>query len=162
MNIKLEMTKIPKKANSLKALKESGYKSIPVKDELRNNLIEKLKTGEPVFQDVLGYENTVFPEVERAILSRHNINFLGLRGQAKTRMARQLTSLLDEYIPYIKGSSITDDPFHPISRFAIDLIAEMGDDTPIEWLHRDDRYTEKLATPDVTVADLIGDADPIK
>lgn len=156
------MIKTSPKAKTLKELKESGYTSVAVKDELRNNLIKKLQSGEPVFQDVLGYENTVFPEVERAILSRHNINFLGLRGQAKTRMARQLTTLLDEYIPVVAGSPINDDPLNPISRFAQDLIAEKGDSTPIEWLHRNDRYTEKLATPDVTVADLIGDADPIK
>lgn len=156
------MTKTSNRPDTLKELKESGYKSISVKDELRNNLIKKLKAGEPVFQEVLGYENSVFPEVERAILSRHNINFLGLRGQAKTRMARQLTTLLDEYIPVVRGSAISDDPLNPISRYALDLIAEKGDDTPIDWMHRNERYTEKLATPDVTIADLIGDADPIK
>ena len=156
------MTKTSNKPDTLKKLKESGYTSFSVKDELRNNLIKKLKAGEPVFQEVLGYENSVFPEVERAILSRHNINFLGLRGQAKTRMARQLTTLLDEYIPVVRGSAISDDPLNPISRYALDLIAEKGDDTPIDWMHRNERYTEKLATPDVTIADLIGDADPIK
>lgn len=156
------MTKTSTKPDTLKKLKASGYKSSSIKDELRNNLIVKLKAGEPVFQEVLGYENSVFPEVERAILSRHNINFLGLRGQAKTRMARQLTTLLDEYIPVVRGSDISDDPLNPISRYARDLIAEKGDDTPIDWMHRDERYTEKLATPDVTIADLIGDADPIK
>ncbi len=147
---------------TLGELKKSGYKPMRIKDEIRNNLIKKLKKGEPVFQNVLGYEKTVFPEVERALLSRHNINFLGLRGQAKTRMARQLVSLLDEYIPVVTGSAVMDDPLEPISRYAADLIDEKGDDTPVEWLHRDERYTEKLATPDVTVADLIGDADPIK
>jgi len=156
------MTKTINRPDTLKKLKESGYKSISVKDELRRNLIVKLKAGEPVFQEVLGYEHSVFPEVERAILSRHNINFLGLRGQAKTRMARQLTTLLDEYIPVVRGSDIADDPLNPISRYAHDLIAEKGDNTPIDWMHRSERYTEKLATPDVTIADLIGDADPIK
>lgn len=151
-----------KLAQNLGDLKSSGYKSLKVKDEIRKNLIEKLKKGVPVFDGVLGYENTVFPQVERALLSRHNINFLGLRGQAKTRMARQLVHLLDEYIPVVEGSPINDDPLEPISRYAKDLIAEKGDKTPITWLHRDERYTEKLATPDVTVADLIGDADPIK
>jgi len=150
------------RAKTLGELKKSGYRSKNVKEELRDNLIEKLKAKEPVFEGVLGYENTVFPEVERAILSRHNINFLGLRGQAKTRMARQLVSLLDESIPTIAGSPIHDDPLSPISRYAQDRIEEMGDDTPIDWVSRDERYTEKLATPDVTVADLIGDVDPIK
>ncbi len=150
------------KAQTLGELKKSGYKSLPVKEEIRNNLVKRLKAGTPVFEGVLGYEHSVFPEVERALLSRHNINFLGLRGQAKTRMARQLIQLLDEYIPVIEGSPVNDDPLEPISRYAMDLIAEKGDQTPVTWLHRDNRYTEKLATPDVTVADLIGDADPIK
>lgn len=144
------------------ALRKAGYTSRPIKDELRANLIERLQKGEQLFPGVLGYENTVIPEMERAILSRHNILLLGLRGQAKTRMARQMTDLLDEYIPYVAGSEIHDDPFHPVSRFAQDLIAEKGDDTPITWLHRSERYSEKLATPDVSVADLIGDVDPIK
>jgi magnesium chelatase subunit I len=152
----------PVLAKTLGALKASGYTPTPVKDEIRRNLIGKLKKGEPVFDGVLGYEYSVFPEVERALLSRHNINFLGLRGQAKTRMARQLINLLDEYVPVVQGSPVCDDPMAPISRYAIDLIALHGDDTPIEWMHRKERYTEKLATPDVTVADLIGDADPIK
>lgn len=143
-------------------LKESGYISKSIKDELRHNLREKIKSGEPTFEGLHGFENTVIPEFERAILSRHNINLLGLRGQAKTRLARKMIELLDEYIPYITGSEINDDPFQPISRFAKDLILEKGDDTPISWLHRSDRFFEKLATPDVTVADLIGDVDPIK
>jgi len=147
---------------TLGALRASGYHSKSVKDELRDNLIVKLRKGEPVFTGILGYENSVFPEVERALLSRHNINFLGLRGQAKTRMARQMVDLLDEFIPAVAGSPINDDPLLPISQFAKDLIQTHGDDTPIAWIHRSDRYTEKLATPDVTVADLIGDADPIK
>lgn len=144
------------------ALKASGYKPTQVKDEIRNNLIRKITEKETTFPGILGYENTVIPDVERALLSRHNILFLGLRGQAKTRMARQMTDLLDEYIPIVAGSEINDDPFHPISRYAIDLMAEKGDDTPIAWLHRSERYGEKLATPDVSVADLIGDVDPIK
>lgn len=143
-------------------LKKSGYQSKPIKDELRDNLKKSIQAKESVFKGIHGFENTVIPELERAILSRHNINLLGLRGQAKTRLARMMVRLLDEYIPFVKGSEINDDPFHPISRFAKDSIAEHGDETPIEWLHRDERFFEKLATPDVTVADLIGDIDPIK
>ena len=150
------------KLNTLGALKQSGYISKSIKDELRDNLREKIKSGKPVFEGVHGFENTVIPEFERAILSRHNINLFGLRGQAKTRLARKMIDLLDEYIPFVAGSEINDDPLQPISRFAIDLIAEMGDETPIAWLHRSHRFSEKLATPDVTVADLIGDVDPIK
>lgn len=150
------------KLNTLGALKKSGYISKSIKDELRDNLREKIKSGKPVFEGVHGFENTVIPELERAILSRHNINLLGLRGQAKTRLARKMIELLDEYIPFVAGSEINDDPLQPISRFAKDLIAAMGDETPIAWLHRSDRFFEKLATPDVTVADLIGDVDPIK
>ena len=114
------------------------------------------------FPGILGYEDTVIPDVERAILSRHNILFLGLRGQAKTRMARLMVNLLDEYIPVVAGSEINDDPYHPVSRHARDLVAQMGDATPITWVHRDERYGEKLATPDITIADLIGEVDPIK
>jgi len=156
------MKERPENIKTLGDLKKSGYKSQSVKDEIRNNLIKKIKNGEPIFEGVLGYENTVFPEVERALLSRHNINFLGLRGQAKTRMARQITSLLDEYLPIVEGSSIQDDPLNPISRFAKEKIEELGDKTPISWVSRNERFAEKLATPDVTVADLIGDTDPIK
>ena len=151
-----------KKITSLGELKKSGYKVKSIKDELRANLIDKIKAKEKVFSGVWGYENSVIPELERAILSRHNINLLGLRGQAKTRLARLMTTLLDEYIPFVAGSEIHDDPFNPISRYAIELIKEKGDKTPISWLHRDERFYEKLATPDVTVADLIGDVDPIK
>ncbi|GAA4291739.1 MoxR family ATPase [Aestuariibaculum suncheonense] len=143
-------------------LKQSGYVSKSIKDELRDNLIQKIKHKETTFVGVHGYENTVIPELERAILSRHNINLLGLRGQAKTRLARLMLNLLDEYIPYVEGSEINDDPFHPISRYAKELIKEQGDKTPIAWLHRSERFAEKLATPDVTVADIIGDVDPIK
>jgi len=147
---------------TLGALKESGYTSKSIKDELRENLIVKIMNKETVFKGVHGYENTVIPELERAILSKHNINLLGLRGQAKTRLARLMVGLLDEYIPVVKGSEINDDPLNPISRFAIEQVNEKGDETPIFWLHRNDRFAEKLATPDVTVADIIGDIDPIK
>ncbi|MDY7395039.1 magnesium chelatase [Aureibaculum sp. 2210JD6-5] len=143
-------------------LKKAGYRSKSIKDELRDNLIEKIKLDENVFEGVWGYENSVIPELETAILSRHNINLLGLRGQAKTRLARLMVNLLDEYIPVVEGSEINDDPLRPLSRYATDLIEEKQDKTPIIWLHRDDRFYEKLATPDVTVADLIGDVDPIK
>ena len=148
--------------HTLGDLKAAGYKSISIKEELRNNLREKIKSGKPAFEGVHGFEDTVIPELERAILSRHNINLLGLRGQAKTRLARKMTELLDEYIPFVTGSEINDDPFNPISRFSKDIIAAEGDNTPISWLHRSERFYEKLATPDVTVADLIGDIDPIK
>ncbi len=147
---------------TLGELKKSGYESKSIKDELRSNLREKIKSGKPTFEGVHGFENTVIPELERAILSRHNINLLGLRGQAKTRLARKMIELLDEYIPFLTGSEINDDPLKPISRFAKDIIETKGDETPISWLHRSDRFFEKLATPDVTVADLIGDVDPIK
>ena len=148
--------------NTLGELRNAGYKSKSIKEELRDNLIAKIKNKEVTFSGVHGYEHTVIPELERAILSRHNINLLGLRGQAKTRLARLMLNLLDEYIPFVKGSEINDDPFHPISRFAIETIKEKEDHTPIAWLHRSERFAEKLATPDVTVADIIGDVDPIK
>ncbi|OQD42883.1 magnesium chelatase [Croceivirga radicis] len=147
---------------TLGALKKVGYVTKSVKDELRDNLIGKIKSKETVFEGIWGYEDSVIPELERAILSKHNINLLGLRGQAKTRLARQMLNLLDDYVPYVTGSEIHDDPFNPLSRFAKELIAEKGDDTPISWLPKEDRFYEKLATPDVTVADLIGDVDPIK
>jgi magnesium chelatase subunit I len=151
-----------KDIQTLGQLEKSGYVSKSIKDELRDNLRAKIKAGKPVFEGVHGFENTVIPELERAILSRHNINLLGLRGQAKTRLARKMIELLDEFIPIVAGSEINDDPFKPISRYAIDLIAEKGNETPIQWIHRSERFAEKLATPDVTVADLIGDVDPIK
>ena len=147
---------------TLGELRKTGYESKSIKDELRENLISKMMSNETVFKGVHGYENTVIPELERAILSKHNINLLGLRGQAKTRLARLMIGLLDEYIPVVEGSEINDDPLNPISRFAVELINEKGDETPIFWLHRNDRFAEKLATPDVTVADIIGDVDPIK
>lgn len=147
---------------TLGELKTSGYVSKSVKQEVRDNLIKSIKEKQNPFNGILGYEDSVIPDVERALLSRHNILFLGLRGQAKTRMAREMVSLLDEWIPYVAGSEINDDPFAPISQYAVETIAEKGDDTPIAWLHRSQRYGEKLATPDVSVADLIGDVDPIK
>ncbi|MFI8379846.1 magnesium chelatase [Leeuwenhoekiella sp. NPDC079379] len=143
-------------------LKKANYASRSIKDELRLNLLKNIKEGKNSFEGIHGYEYTVIPELERAILSKHNINLLGLRGQAKTRLARLMVQLLDEWVPVVEGSELNDDPLNPLSRFAIEIISEKGDDTPIEWLHRDDRFAEKLATPDVTVADLIGDVDPIK
>lgn len=151
-----------KNIKTLAQLKSAGYKFKTIKDELRANLIEKLKNKENVFEGIWGYEETVIPDLERAILAGHDVNLLGLRGQAKTRLARLMVNLLDEYIPVIEDSELNDDPLHPISRFGRDKVAELGDSTPITWLHRDERYTEKLATPDVSIADLIGDVDPIK
>jgi len=148
--------------NTIRELKEAGYRPKSIREEIRANLIKRLQQKEATFSGIIGYEDSVIPDVERALLSRHNILFLGLRGQAKTRMARQMTELLDEYIPVITGSEINDDPLQPISKYARDTIHERGDDTPIEWIHRSQRYGEKLATPDVSVADLIGDVDPIK
>ncbi len=147
---------------TLGALKASGYKPKTVKEEIRENLIKAIQQKQNPFNGILGYEDSVIPDVERALLSRHNILFLGLRGQAKTRMAREMVSLLDEWIPIVEGSEINDNPFAPISLYARDIIEEQGDTTPISWLHRSQRYGEKLATPDVSVADLIGDVDPIK
>jgi magnesium chelatase subunit I len=147
---------------TLGQLKGTGYKSKSIKEELRTNLVNKLKNKESVFSGIWGYEETVVPDLERAILAGHNINLLGLRGQAKTRLARLMVNLLDEYVPVVEGAELNDDPINPISRFGIDKIKEFGDQTPITWQHRSERYTEKLATPDVSIADLIGDVDPIK
>lgn len=147
---------------TLGELKKSGYQSKPIKEELRDNLVALIQAKKPTFEGIHGYENSVIPELERAILSKHNINLLGLRGQAKTRIARQMVNLLDEWIPVVKGSEVNDDPLEPLSRYAKDLILEMGDDTPITWLNRSERFAEKLATPDVTISDLIGDVDPIR
>jgi magnesium chelatase subunit I len=147
---------------TLGELKKSGYKPKSVKEEIRQNLVQKLQKKENAFPGIIGYEDTVIPDTERALLSRHNILFLGLRGQAKTRMARQMITLLDEFIPIVEGSEVNDSPFDPLSRYARDLVAEMGDKTPIAWIPREARYGEKLATPDVSVADLVGDIDPIK
>ena len=150
------------KIKTLKDLKSSGYISIDIKDEMIKNLKINLSKGKPTFEGIHGYEDSVIPDLERAILSKHNINLLGLRGQAKTKLARQLINLLDEWIPIISGSEINDDPFNPISHYAKNIVTKKGDNTPIDWVHRNDRFFEKLATPDVTVADLIGDIDPIK
>lgn len=147
---------------TLGELKKSGYKPRSVKEELRQNLIQHLQENKTEFEGILGYDETVIPELQTAILSRHNILLLGLRGQAKTRIARLMINLLDEFVPYVAGSELFDDPLNPISWFAKNEIKTKGDDTPILWLHRSERYTEKLATPDVTVADLVGDVDPIK
>src|SRR6201994_1009886 len=154
----MDITKI----KTLGELKKEGYHNKSVKEEIRANLIRKLRKKETTFPGILGYEDSVIPDTERALLSKHNILFLGLRGQAKTRMARQMIQLLDEWIPVVAGSEINDDPLAPISKFAVDMIAAHGDETPIQWMHRSERYGEKLATPDVSVADLIGDIDPIK
>lgn len=151
-----------KNIKTLGELKASGYQPKSIKEEIRQNLIIKLKKQETTFPGIVGYEDTVIPDVERALLSKHNILFLGLRGQAKTRMARHMTELLDEYIPSVAGSEINDDPLSPVSKFAQEEIATHADETAIHWIHRSERYGEKLATPDVSVADLIGDIDPIK
>ncbi|MEX0685368.1 MAG: sigma 54-interacting transcriptional regulator [Balneolales bacterium] len=151
----------PRPAN-LGDLKKSGWKSVSVKVEMRNNLIRKINSGSELFPGIVGYEKTVIPQLQHALLSRHDIILLGLRGQAKSRILRLLVNFLDEYLPVIKGSEINDDPYHPLSKYAKKLIEEKGDETPIAWLHRSERYAEKLATPDTSVADIIGDVDPIK
>ncbi len=143
-------------------LKNSGYNVVSVKDEIRNNLIKKMEADEVLFPGIIGYETTVIPALINSILAKHDIILLGLRGQAKTRLIRQFPSLLDEYIPVIKGSEINDNPFSPVSKFGVDQTDKFGDQTEIEWIHRSQRFSEKLATPDVTIADLIGDIDPIK
>lgn len=152
----------PTKIQTLGELREAEYHRRSVKDELRENLIRKLRNGETIFSGILGYEQSVIPQIQNAILGRHDIILLGLRGQAKSRILRLLPQLLDEYVPIVEGSELNDDPFDPVSKHARDLVSEHGDETPIAWLHRDQRYGEKLATPDTTIADLIGDIDPIK
>lgn len=147
---------------TLGELKKSGYKVLSVKDELRKNLIEKIKNRNTIFEGIVGYDNTVIPSIINSLLAKHDIILLGLRGQAKTKIARMIPALLDEYIPIVKGSEINDNPYSPVSKFAADSIAENGDDTELEWISRERRYSEKLATPDVNIADLIGDIDPIK
>lgn len=147
---------------TLRELRASGYVTESVKDEMRRNLVKKLRSGEALFPDILGYEETVVPQIQNAILSRHDMLFLGLRGQAKTRMLRQLVHLLDEAMPVVAGSEVNDNPYDPISKEARDKVEQLGDDTPIEWVGRDARYNEKLATPDVTIADLVGEVDMIK
>ncbi|MDG1333617.1 MAG: sigma 54-interacting transcriptional regulator [Crocinitomicaceae bacterium] len=147
---------------TFKELRESGYTEKTISQEMQANLIERLKAGQPIFEGLWGYEDTVVPQLKKAILAGHHINLLGLRGQAKTRIARSMVDLLDEYMPIVSGSEINDSPFEPISKYARDMIAEKGDDTPISWVNRSNRFYEKLATPDVNVSDLIGDIDPIK
>jgi magnesium chelatase subunit I len=147
---------------TLGALRASGWQSVSVKDEIRANAARKIAAGEPLFAGVQGYEQTVLPQLENALLAGHDVIFLGERGQAKTRMIRSLTGLLDEWMPIIAGSEINDDPYEPVSRYALDLVAIHGDDTQIDWVHRDTRFGEKLATPDTSIADLIGEVDPIK
>src|SRR5215210_3745962 len=149
-------------AKTLGELKASGYRGRSVKDELRANLVRKLRAGEKLFPGIVGYDETVVPQVVNAILSRHNMVLLGLRGQAKSRIIRQLTELLDERLPVIAGSETNDDPFHPISAYGRQMIELDGDATAINWVSRDSRFVEKLATPDVTIADIIGDVDRIK
>jgi magnesium chelatase subunit I len=147
---------------TLRELRESGYRPVPVKTEMRRNLLRKLRAGEEIFPGILGYDETVIPQVQNAILSQHDMLFLGLRGQGKTRMLRMLVNLLDDALPVVAGSETNDDPFAPLSKYGRDLVAGKGDDCPIEWIERDRRYHEKLATPDVTIADLIGEVDLIK
>ncbi|MFM8970959.1 MAG: sigma 54-interacting transcriptional regulator [Actinomycetota bacterium] len=149
-------------ATTLAQLKTSGWKSRSVKDEIRENTVRAIRVGESLVTGILGYDDTVLPQVQNALLAGHDIVFLGERGQGKTRIIRSLTGLLDEWMPVVAGSEINDDPYHPVSRDARDLVRDRGDDTPIEWVHRDDRYGEKLATPDTSIADLIGEVDPIK
>jgi magnesium chelatase subunit I len=156
------MSELHKSVQTLGELKESGWSSVSVKEEMRKNLIAKIRSGETLFPDILGYDKSVIPQLQHALLAKHDIILLGLRGQAKTKILRQLISFLDEYMPVVEGSEINDDPFNPISKQARELVGEMGDETPIRWVHRSERYGEKLATPDTAVADLIGDIDPIK
>jgi len=147
---------------TLGQLKTSGWKSRSVKDEIRENTVRAIRSGTPLVSGIMGYDDTVLPQVQNAMLAGHDVVFLGERGQGKTRIIRSLTGLLDEWMPIVAGSEINDDPFHPVSRHARDLVRDRGDETPIEWVHRDDRYGEKLATPDTSIADLIGEVDPIK
>jgi len=147
---------------TLGQLRDSGWESIPVKEEVRRNAAARIRDGRPLVEGVLGYEDTVLPQLENALLAGHDIIFLGERGQAKTRMIRSLTALLDEWLPIVAGSEINDDPYRPVSRHARELITDKGDDAPIEWVHSSVRFGEKLATPDTSIADLIGEVDPIK
>ena len=153
---------LPERPRTLGELKASGYRPRPVKDEMRANLLRRMRAGEDLFPGIRGYDETVIPQVQNAVLAKHDMLFLGLRGQGKTRMLRMLTTLLDEHTPVVAGSEINDDPLAPLSKYARDLVAEKGDDTPVEYADRDERYHEKLATPDVTIADLIGEVDLIK
>src|SRR6202046_2249948 len=149
-------------ARTLGELRASGWKSVPVAEELRRNTMKRIAAGENLVPGVLGFDDTVIPQLENAILAGHDVILLGARGQAKTRVIRALVGLLDEWLPIVAGSEINDDPYHPVSRGAINTVNELGDDTPITWVHRSQRYGEKLATPDTSIADLIGEVDPIK
>ena len=153
---------MPPTISTLGELRASGWVSRSVKSEIRANAVARVAAAEPLFEGVLGYEDTVMPQLENALLAGHDVILLGERGQAKTRMIRSLTGLLDEFLPIVAGSEINDDPYQPVSRYARNLIEELGDETPIAWVHRDDRFGEKLATPDTSIADLIGEVDPIK
>ncbi|MGA1521074.1 MAG: sigma 54-interacting transcriptional regulator [Ilumatobacteraceae bacterium] len=153
---------MPPTISTLGELRASGWVSRSVKSEIRANAVARVAAGKPLFEGVLGYEDTVMPQLENALLAGHDVILLGERGQAKTRMIRSLTGLLDEFLPIVAGSEINDDPYQPVSRYARNLIEELGDETPIAWVHRDDRFGEKLATPDTSIADLIGEVDPIK
>ena len=150
------------RAGTLGELRASGWESRPVKDEVRANALARIAAGKPLVDGVIGFDDTVLPQLENALLAGHDVIFLGERGQAKTRIIRSLVSLLDEWTPTIAGSEINDDPYAPVSQHARLLAAERGEDTPIEWVHRERRFGEKLATPDTSIADLIGDVDPIK
>src|SRR3984885_12853448 len=152
----------PPDVTTLGRLRDTGWRSIPVADEIRRNAAARIAAGQPLVSGVLGFEDSVLPQLENAVLAGHDMILLGERGQAKTRIIRALVGLLDEWLPIVSHSEINDDPFHPASRFARDLLAEKGDDTPIAWVHRSDRYGEKLATPDTSIADLIGEVDPIR
>ncbi len=152
----------PDLPQTLGALRASGWVSVPVHEEIRRNTAGRIAAGRPLVERVLGFEDTVLPQMENALLAGHDIIMLGERGQAKTRLVRSLTSLLDEWMPAVAGSELRDDPEHPVSRAGRDLVAEHGDDAPIEWVHRSQRFAEKLATPDTSIADLIGEVDPIK
>jgi len=147
---------------TLGQLRASGWESVPVKEEVRRNAAARIVAGTPVVRGVVGYDDTVLPQLENALLAGHDTIFLGERGQAKTRIIRSLTDLLDEWMPVVAGSEINDDPYRPVSRHARDLIGDLGEETPIEWVHRSTRFGEKLATPDTSIADLIGEVDPIK
>lgn len=156
------MGELHKKVSTLGELKKSHWQSVSVKEEIRRNVIQKIESGETLFPGIKGYDKSVIPQLQHALLAKHDIILLGLRGQAKTKILRLMTDFLDEWMPIVKGSEINDDPFYPVSKQSRQMVDEQGDDTPIAWLHRSERYGEKLATPDTTVADLIGDIDPIK
>ncbi|HEX2700798.1 MAG TPA: magnesium chelatase, partial [Acidimicrobiales bacterium] len=153
---------MPVRPATLGQLRSSGWRSVPVKEEVRRNAAARIASGRPLVDGVLGYDDTVLPQLENALLAGHDVIFLGERGQAKSRLIRSLTWLLDEWLPVVAGSEINDDPEHPVSAAARAVVADKGDDTPIEWVHRDRRLGEKLATPDTSIADLIGEVDPIR